>query len=67
MKKYIFITDEGNTIAPNSEYEVNNMQVIGIVDNATNEDDALVILLKENQWILDAHFNVANFIVYEIK
>jgi hypothetical protein len=66
MKKYIFITREGNTIAPNEEYEINNMQVIGIVENAVNEDEALKILLKENPWIWDSGFNVAEFIVYEI-
>lgn len=66
MKKYIFITLEGSTEAPNSLYEVNNMQVIGIVQNVANEDEALKKLLIENEWIIDAEFNVAEFIVYEI-
>ena len=66
MKKYIFISPEGSTEAPNSLYEVNNMQVIGIVENVSNEDEALKKLLLENEWIFDAEFNVAEFICYEI-
>ena len=66
MKKYIFISPEGSTEAPNSSYEVNNMQVIGIVEDVTNEDEALKKLLIENDWIIDAEFNIAEFIVYEI-
>jgi hypothetical protein len=65
MKKYIFITREGTTTAPNGN-EVENLQVIGIVENAESEDDALKKLLQENAWIFDAEFNVAEFIVYEI-
>ncbi len=67
MKKYIFISPEGSTEAPNSSYEVNNMQVIGIVEDVTNEDEALKKLLIENEWIIDAEFNIAEFIVYEIS
>lgn len=66
MKKYIFISPEGSTEAPNSSYEVNNMQVIGIVEDVTDEDEALKKLLLENEWIIDAEFNIAEFIVYEI-
>lgn len=66
MKKYIFISPEGSTEAPNSSYEVNNMQVIGIIEDVTNEDEALKKLLIENEWIIDAEFNIADFIVYEI-
>lgn len=66
MKKYIFLTKEGDTIAPNQNFDVNNMQVIGIVENVKNEDEALVKLLKENLWIIDAEYNVAEFIAYEI-
>lgn len=66
MKKYIFISPEGSTEAPNSSYEINNMQVIGIVEDVTNEDEALKKLLIENEWIIDAEFNVAELIVYEV-
>ncbi len=65
MKKFIFVTSEGETIAPNGS-NVENLQVIGIVNNVENEDEALKKLLQENFWIFDAEFNVAEFIAYEI-
>lgn len=65
MKKFIFITHEGETISPNGK-EIENIQVIGIVENVETEDEALKKLLQENSWIFDAEFNVAEFIVYEI-
>jgi hypothetical protein len=66
MKKFIFISPEGSTEAPNSSYDVDNMQVIGIVEHVINEDEALKKLLIENEWIIDAEFNIAEFICYEI-
>lgn len=60
MKKFIFFTKEGETFAPNGK-PVENFQVIGIVENAESEDDALKKLLQENIWIFDAEFNVAEF------
>ena len=66
MKKYIFITPEGNTTAPNGD-EVENMQVIGIVEEVADENEALKKLLLENEWIFDAEFNIAEFICYEIR
>lgn len=65
MKKFIFITSEGQTVSPNGN-KVQNMQVIGIVENAESEDDALKKLLRKNFWIFDAEFNVAEFKVFEI-
>jgi len=65
MKKFIFITNEGQTTAPNGG-DVENMQVIGIVENVKSEDEALKKLLQENSWIFDNEFNVAEFIAYEI-
>lgn len=65
MKKYIFITPEGNTTSPNGN-EIENMQVIGIVEDVANENEALKKLLLENEWIIDAEFNIAEFICYEI-
>jgi hypothetical protein len=65
MKKFIFITGEGETIAPNGS-KVENPQVIGIVNNVEREDEALKKLLRENPWIFDAEFNIAEFIAYEI-
>ena len=66
MKKYIFITPEGQTLSPNGS-EVENMQVIGIVEDAIDENDAFKKLLIENEWIIDAEFNIAEFICYEIN
>ncbi len=65
MKKFIFITSEGETIAPNGS-TVENEQVIGIVEGTDNEDEALKKLLQENPWIFDAEFNVAEFQTYQI-
>lgn len=65
MKKFIFITSEGETVSPNGN-KINNMQVVGIVENVENEDDALKKLLQENSWIFDTEFNVAEFKVFEI-
>lgn len=65
MKKFIFLTNEGETTAPNGQ-EVENMQVIGIVENVEKEEDALKKLLQENPWIFDAEFNVAEFVAYKI-
>ncbi|MCC6762310.1 MAG: hypothetical protein IT252_13885 [Chitinophagaceae bacterium] len=66
MKKFIILSPEGKTIAPNENYEVNNYQVIGIVTNVKDEDEAIIKLLKENSWIFDAEFNVAEFILHEL-
>ncbi len=66
MKKFIILSPEGDTIAPNNNIEINNLQVLGIVENVKNENDAIIKLLKENSWIIDAEFNVANFIVYQL-
>ena len=65
MKKYIFITSEGTTFSPNGN-EIENMQVIGIVEDVSDENEAYKKLLMENDWIMDAEFNVAEFICYEL-
>lgn len=65
MKKYIFITPEGTTFSPNGN-EVENMQVIGVVEDVSNENEAYKKLLIENEWIIDSEFNVAEFICYEV-
>lgn len=66
MKKYIILTPEGKTIAPNEESLVENLQVLGIVENVKTENEAIVKLLRENQWIIDAQYNVTDFILYEL-
>lgn len=66
MKKYIILTPEGKTIAPKIDFEMENLQVLGIVENVTTENEAIVKLLKENNWIIDAEFNVSEFVIYEL-
>ena len=66
-KKFLFITKEGKTKAPNEDVYIQNMQVIGIIENVSSEDEAYKKLLRENPWIWDSGFNVAEFIVYELK
>ena len=66
MKKYIILTPEGQTIAPNLDFDVDNLQVLGIVENVNNENEAIISLLKENSWIIDAEYNVSDFIIYEL-
>lgn len=64
MKKFIFVTPEGNTESPNGK-EIENLQVIGFAEGI-DEVDAIKNLLKENLWIWDSGFNVAEFIGYEL-
>ena len=66
MKKYIIITSEGTTKAPKTHYKINNKQVIGIVEAVNSEEEAIKKFLMENDWIIDAEFNVGEFIVYQI-
>ncbi len=65
-KKYIILTPEGTTIAPNSNIEVNNLQVLGIIEDVDSENEAIVKLLRENDWIIDGEFNVTEFIIYQL-
>ena len=66
MKTYIVVTKEGKTEAPNALFKVSNSQVMGIIKNVNNENEALKKLLIEKDWIFDAQFNVAEFELFEI-
>ena len=55
MSTYIFYTDEGYTIAPNSE-ELDSLQVLGIEDGE-NEEEAFTNLHKNNEWIKAVGFS----------
>lgn len=66
MKKFIILTSEGSTTAPNQFVEVNNLQVLGFVENVQDENQAIIEFVKENEWIIEAEFNVAEFIVYQV-
>jgi hypothetical protein len=67
MRKFIFLSNEGQTIAPNEAIEVDNLQVLGIVDGAIDEDVALQALLNENPWIRMSGFDIDSLIVHELK
>ena len=66
MKKFIIVTPEGQTIAPNESIPIENLQVLGIVEGIATENEAIVKLLKDNSWIIDAEYNVSEFLVYEL-
>jgi len=46
MNNYIFLTDEGYTFQPNSESDIENLQVIGIC-NGENEKEAFYNLMNQ--------------------
>ena len=59
MNKYIFITTEGSTYQPNSDYsepDIENMQVIGFGQGNTVQD-AVRELLGTNYYLIDTTFN----------
>ncbi len=55
MHKYIIYTTEGYTSGPNTDIEVENCQVLGIIDGCS-EEDAITKLFRQNEWILKAGF-----------
>lgn len=57
LKQFIFITTEGDTIAPNSDYPIENCQVLGIVE-ALSPESARKILIYENPWIEQSGFDI---------
>ena len=65
MKKYIFYTTEGYTIAPNEDYEVENCQVLGIA-SGNDYQEAKRSLLKDNPWITAAGFSPSKFIFRQL-
>ena len=58
QNKYIFITTEGETLAPNPNQEIENCQVLGIVDS-DNKAEAINKLLSENQWLQNSGFDIS--------
>lgn len=66
MPTFLILTPEGTTTAPNPNVLVENLQLLGIVEGVNNQDEAIVQLLKDNPWIFDAEYNVAEFVVYEL-
>lgn len=64
LRKFVFVVDGGETIAPNGE-EVDNFQVLGFVEGKDIES-AKQTLLEENEWILQKGFSMAEIRAYEI-
>ena len=65
MNEYIFYTNEGNTEAPNTNFTVENCQVLGRAKGSSAEK-ALENLLEENHWISEAKFSPAKFFIKQI-
>lgn len=65
MKKFIVLSSEGLTIAPNDS-EINNFQVLDLCVECENKDGVLEQLLENNTWISEAGYNVENLLVYEL-
>lgn len=63
--QYLFITTEGDTIAPNTDYPVDNLQVLGFV-GADTEKNAMHKLIQENPWIEPSGFDVSQAICLKI-
>lgn len=57
MNEYLFYTDEGFTIAPNENEEVENCQVLGRA-KGNNEMEACEKLAKEYPWIKKCGFSM---------
>ena len=61
MKHYIFLTAEGYTFQPNSDFnimepDIENVQVIGLA-SGLNQEDAFKNLLKKNRYPLKTRFD----------
>ncbi len=55
MNTYLFYTDEGYTVAPNNN-KLDSLQILGIEDGKT-KDEALIKLLRNNEWIKKESFS----------
>lgn len=61
MKNYVFLTDEGYTFQPNSDFnivelDIENVQVIGFA-SGLNQENAFKNLLKKNKYLLKTSFD----------
>ncbi len=64
MKKYVFYTYEGYTIAPNNS-PLESMQILGF-EEATTHEEALNILLENNPWIVENGFDINEVLYLDI-
>lgn len=65
MKEFLFYTTEGYTEGPNSDYPVENCQVLGRSHGHTPQE-ALHNLVEDNHWILKAGFSTNSIIFVEL-
>ena len=56
MNEYIFYTTEGQTLAPNPDYSIENCQVLGKARGETLEI-AKRNLFRDNPWIEEAGYS----------
>jgi hypothetical protein len=64
-KAYIAYTTEGYCEAPDGE-EVFCHQVLGFIE-AKNADQALFLLLKENEWIEQREYDIDSIVLREVR
>ncbi len=66
MKEYIFITPEGYTFQPESDFvesEMDNLQVLGLSEGL-NTDNAIYNFIQENKFLKELNFD--NVLVFEL-
>lgn len=59
MNEYIVYTTEGFTSGPNTDVDVENCQVLGIIEGLSAKD-AINRLFNQNEWIREAGFTMGN-------
>ena len=65
MKTFIFISPEGVCFSPDDNV-MENLQVMGTVENVPNKKTALKVLLEENRWIEQSGYDTEEFICLEL-
>lgn len=61
MNEYIVYTAEGYTSGPETESNVENCQILGMIEGLS-EMDAIEKLFEQNEWIKKAGFSIDNAI-----
>jgi hypothetical protein len=62
---FIFLTSEGTTIGP-GEHDVENLQVLGIVEDVKDEAEGLSKLLEYNIWIVEMGYDIDSITSHQI-
>ena len=66
MKEYIFITSEGYTFQPESDFvesEMDNLQVLGL-SKGLNTNNAIENFMQDNKFLKELNFD--NVLVFEL-